>query len=198
MLPRPVAAQLKLGKRRVAQHYEQVTILYSDIKGFTSYSAASTPASVVKLLSGLFSAFDKLTAKHGVYKIQTIGDAYVLVAGLPFNAVSHLALLAEEDRSGFLLPSFLRSFFVGLLACLFACLLVSFVREFVSWVVCLFDCLLVCSFCVVYFSVCSLVRFLFSCLFVWLFVSSPVACIERGGCRYARVYFRSPCVVTVG
>jgi len=85
MLPPVVAAQLRKGVRTIAQEIHGVTILYSDIKGFTNYSASSTPEKVVSLLSMIFSRFDRLTTTHNVYKIQTIGDAYVIVSGLPFS-----------------------------------------------------------------------------------------------------------------
>ncbi len=85
MLPRQVATVLRGVKRDViANKFNDVSILYSDIKGFTKFSASSTPDKVVALLSKLFSAFDLLTDKHRVYKVQTIGDAYVLVGGFPF------------------------------------------------------------------------------------------------------------------
>jgi magnesium-transporting ATPase (P-type)/class 3 adenylate cyclase len=84
MLPEPVAKQLRAGKLGVAEEFSQVTILYSDIKGFTKYSASSSPENVVTLLHSLFRQFDRLCKVHAVYKVQTIGDAYVLVGGLPF------------------------------------------------------------------------------------------------------------------
>eukprot|EP01006_Ploeotia_vitrea_P037460 TRINITY_DN66130_c1_g3_i4.p1 TRINITY_DN66130_c1_g3~~TRINITY_DN66130_c1_g3_i4.p1 ORF type:complete len:1740 (+),score=1035.90 TRINITY_DN66130_c1_g3_i4:2742-7961(+) len=86
MLPKSVAEQLKRGKTGIADEYSGVSILYSDIKGFTKYSAKSRPENVVHLLSQLFTEFDHLTDRHSVYKVQTIGDAYVLVGGLPFCA----------------------------------------------------------------------------------------------------------------
>lgn len=84
MLPKYVAQQLKASVQRISEKYDEATILYSDIKGFTNFASASTPESVVKLLSLLFSAFDALSDVHNVYKVQTIGDAYVLVGGFPF------------------------------------------------------------------------------------------------------------------
>lgn len=84
MIPTTVAETLKAGRKSLAQTFDNVTILYSDLQGFTSYAASSTPENVVKLLSSLFTQFDLLTDTHSVYKIQTIGDAFVLVSGLPF------------------------------------------------------------------------------------------------------------------
>jgi adenylate cyclase len=70
-LPPFVAKSLREGHYGMSEKFEGVTILYSDIKGFTKYSASSTPENVVQLLSQLFSAFDRLTEYHGVYKVQT-------------------------------------------------------------------------------------------------------------------------------
>jgi len=84
MIPTTEADLLRTGMKTAAQVYEKVTILYSDIVQFTAYSASSTPTNVVKLLSNLFSIWDLLTEKHEVYKVQTIGDAYVVVSGFPF------------------------------------------------------------------------------------------------------------------
>ncbi len=69
MLPKDVALQLRGGKSAVAQEFTDITMLYSDIKGFTEYSASSTPDRVVKLLSRLFTAFDKLNDEYNVYKV---------------------------------------------------------------------------------------------------------------------------------
>jgi class 3 adenylate cyclase len=84
MLPRNVALQLRSGENVVAEEFHNISLLYSDIVSFTEYSASSTPDRVVQLLSQLFTAFDRLNDVHNVYKVQTIGDAYVCCAGLPF------------------------------------------------------------------------------------------------------------------
>jgi magnesium-transporting ATPase (P-type) len=98
MLPPSVGDELRAKVRSRAKVFSDVTILYSDIKNFTKYSAASSPDRVVRLLSTLFSIFDLLTGKHTVYKIQTIGDAYVLVAGLPFCTNEEEDARSEEER----------------------------------------------------------------------------------------------------
>eukprot|EP00002_Diphylleia_rotans_P008232 TRINITY_DN1796_c0_g1_i6.p1 TRINITY_DN1796_c0_g1~~TRINITY_DN1796_c0_g1_i6.p1 ORF type:complete len:2039 (+),score=319.04 TRINITY_DN1796_c0_g1_i6:175-6291(+) len=85
MVPRGVLHQLKTGSKVVAQVYENVAILFSDIVGFTDKASKSDPRMIVELLSQLFSHFDVLTSIHEVYKVQTIGDAYVAVAGIPIN-----------------------------------------------------------------------------------------------------------------
>ncbi|CAK4709844.1 unnamed protein product [Aphanomyces euteiches] len=87
MLPQSVVNQLKEGESVCDQHH-QVGILFSDIKGFTSIAARADTDKVVHLLDSLFSAFDLLTEKHGVFKMQTIGDAYVIVSGLPYVDMS--------------------------------------------------------------------------------------------------------------
>ncbi|DAZ98689.1 TPA: hypothetical protein N0F65_008815 [Lagenidium giganteum] len=87
MLPAAVVMRLKEGETVCDQH-QQVGILFSDIKGFTSIASQANPAQVVNILASLFCAFDKLTEKHGVFKMQTIGDAYVIVSGLPYVDMS--------------------------------------------------------------------------------------------------------------
>jgi hypothetical protein len=71
MIPKAVAMELSEGNTGIAKKFEQITMLYSDIKGFTNFAAATTPDKVITLLSKLFSAFDKLTEQHQVYKVQT-------------------------------------------------------------------------------------------------------------------------------
>ncbi|CAI5738239.1 unnamed protein product [Peronospora destructor] len=87
MLPAAVVVRLKEGEMVCDQH-QQVGILFSDIKGFTSIASQAATAQVVNILASLFCAFDKLTEKHGVFKMQTIGDAYVIVSGLPYADMS--------------------------------------------------------------------------------------------------------------
>ncbi|KAG6952375.1 hypothetical protein JG687_00013078 [Phytophthora cactorum] len=87
MLPAAVVMRLKEGEMVCDQH-QQVGILFSDIKGFTSIASQAATAQVVNILASLFCAFDKLTEKHGVFKMQTIGDAYVIVSGLPYVDMS--------------------------------------------------------------------------------------------------------------
>ncbi|MEM9770137.1 MAG: PAS domain S-box protein [Cyanobacteria bacterium P01_D01_bin.73] len=98
ILPRPVAESLKQGEGTLAQMYDEATILFADLVGFTHLSAQMRPIELVNMLNLIFSTFDHLAEYHGLEKIKTVCDEYMVVGGLPLpmkdhvKAVAHLAL----------------------------------------------------------------------------------------------------------
>lgn len=100
ILPKPIARRLsatELGQQTqtIVDRHEHVSILFADIVGFTELSQKMEPGELVHLLNTLFSAFDRITARHGVEKIKTIGDAYMAVCGLPHPDDKHAEHIAN-------------------------------------------------------------------------------------------------------
>nr|XP_022289334.1 uncharacterized protein LOC111101221 [Crassostrea virginica] len=95
MLPKSVAERLKSNKVVEAEHYREATIFFSDIVGFTKIAASSSPYQVVDMLNSLYTCFDERIEMYDVYKVETIGDAYMVVSGVPRqNGNRHAAEIA--------------------------------------------------------------------------------------------------------
>ncbi len=95
ILPGPIAERLKSKPGVIADGFTQVSVLFSDIVGFTPMSEHLSPRDVVELLNGLFSRFDALVDRYGLEKIKTIGDAYMVAAGLPSPCDDHARRVAD-------------------------------------------------------------------------------------------------------
>jgi class 3 adenylate cyclase/ActR/RegA family two-component response regulator len=95
ILPKPIADRLKRGESNIAGNYPEVTVLFSDLVGFTKMSSQKSAGDLVKLLNDLFSRFDRRAESLGLEKIKTIGDAYMAVGGLPIPRSDHADICAE-------------------------------------------------------------------------------------------------------
>ncbi|WRH66076.1 MAG: adenylate/guanylate cyclase domain-containing protein [Planktothrix sp. GU0601_MAG3] len=95
ILPPSIAERLKYDTSSIAEKFDEVTILFADIVGFTPLSNRIQPDELVERLNQVFSAFDQLTEKHGLEKIKTIGDAYMVVGGLPLAKPDHAEAMAQ-------------------------------------------------------------------------------------------------------
>ena len=107
ILPKPIAERLKKGESNIAGSYPEVTILFSDLVGFTKIASQKTATELVRLLNDLFSRFDIRAENIGLEKIKTIGDAYMAVGGLPIPRPDHAQIVAKmalgmyEDLAAF-------------------------------------------------------------------------------------------------
>lgn len=95
VLPRAIANRLKHAPGIIADRHEDVTVLFADIANFTSFAERTSPERVVGILDQIFSAFDRLTGQLGLEKIKTIGDAYMVVGGLPEPRPDHAEAVVE-------------------------------------------------------------------------------------------------------
>lgn len=111
VLPKPIADRLKQGEHTIADNFAEVTVLFADIVDFTRLALTLTPTDLVQLLNQIFSTFDHLAEQYGVEKIKTIGDAYMVVGGLPTPCVDHaeaianMALDMQQAAAQFTLPT---------------------------------------------------------------------------------------------
>ncbi|GBO55001.1 adenylate cyclase [Pseudanabaena sp. lw0831] len=95
ILPKEIVNQLKIGNNAIASRSENVSILFADIVDFTALSSQVSPNDLVTMLNGIFSSFDMLADQLGLEKIKTIGDAYMVVGGLPTARSDHAEAIAE-------------------------------------------------------------------------------------------------------
>lgn len=111
ILPKAIAERLKRSAGKIAEQFDNVTILFADIVGFTPLSSQISPLELVSLLNDIFSTFDSLAEKFGVEKIKTIGDAYMAVCGVPIarpdhvESVMEMAIAMTQEVSKFTIPN---------------------------------------------------------------------------------------------
>lgn len=107
ILPQPIATRLKEGESNIADGFAEATILFADIVGFTTLSQQTSPEKLVEMLNQIFSSFDHLCDHYQLEKIKTIGDAYMVVGGLPnpqnnhAEAIALMALSMQEEVARF-------------------------------------------------------------------------------------------------
>jgi adenylate cyclase len=94
-LPKPIVERLKHQQQVIADYFQEATVLFADIVGFTPFAAAHPPEEVVKVLNDIFSGFDSLADDLGLEKIKTIGDSYMVVGGVPMEREDHAQAIAE-------------------------------------------------------------------------------------------------------
>ena len=95
ILPESIAKRLKQKEVTIADSFEEVTVLFGDIVGFTKLSSQISPRELVGLLNEIFSRFDRLVEQYGLEKIKTIGDSYMVVGGLPLIRTDHAEAIAN-------------------------------------------------------------------------------------------------------
>ncbi|NJO43584.1 MAG: PAS domain S-box protein [Cyanobacteria bacterium CRU_2_1] len=95
ILPEPIADRLKQGEGTIAEHFADTTVLFADLADFTTIAVRFSPIQLVDLLNQIFSAFDRITEQYGLEKIKTIGDAYMVVGGVPKRRTDHAQAIAD-------------------------------------------------------------------------------------------------------
>ncbi len=89
ILPNEIARRLKSGSEKIADHFDAVTVLFADVVDFTPMSATMTPSQLVGLLDDVFSDIDAFVEEMGLEKIKTVGDEYMVAAGVPTPRPDH-------------------------------------------------------------------------------------------------------------
>ncbi len=95
ILPKPIADRLMEGEQRIADTFDSVTVLFSDIEGFTKMSEVIGPHAILERLDDVFSMMDRLSEKYQLEKIKTTGDAYMVVGGMPVTRKDHTEAVAD-------------------------------------------------------------------------------------------------------
>jgi len=95
ILPRSIAERLQAGEETIANSYNNVTVMFADLVGFTNLSALRPATEIVSLLNRIFSAFDIFSEQYNLEKIKTIGDAYMIVGGLPEPRQDHCTAVVQ-------------------------------------------------------------------------------------------------------
>lgn len=95
ILPKVIAERLKRGEHTIAERYASVTVLFADLVDFSALANHTDPQELVTMLNDLFSRFDYIAERHGLEKIKTIGDSYLVVGGLPEPRANHAEAVAE-------------------------------------------------------------------------------------------------------
>lgn len=107
ILPEEIAGELKRFGKSYARRHDQVSVLFSDIKGFTTIAESMAPDELVAQLDDSFRGFDRIVEKYGIEKIKTIGDSYMCVSGLPTPIENHAEVLIQV---GLDMQEFMRGF----------------------------------------------------------------------------------------
>jgi len=94
-LPASVVERLKDGESRIVDSFDEVTVLFGDLVDFTRLAGRLSPRELVELLNELYSEFDVLAERHGLEKIKTVGDAYMVVGGVPLPRSDHAQAVAQ-------------------------------------------------------------------------------------------------------
>ena len=95
VLPPSIADRLKDGEEPIVDSFSEVSVLFADIVDFTGQASRMSPVDMMSMLNRLFSAFDELSENHGVEKIKTVGDSYLVVGGLPIERPDHAEAIAD-------------------------------------------------------------------------------------------------------